>query len=189
MKNSSLRQRAFTLIELLIVITIIGILVVATLPRLFGGLPQARDAQRKADLSTIATALELWASEEGGGLYPNPAAAGNACIDSALAPATMDLTSYLTTIPEDPLSGNFFAAPCADAGYNYQATENGRGFILVARLENDNGEGPGIYVDEFTMASPTTTSSRTYLDNATNALCTSALANCKDLGAAYVVGR
>ncbi|KKR25748.1 MAG: hypothetical protein UT55_C0031G0009, partial [Candidatus Peregrinibacteria bacterium GW2011_GWE2_39_6] len=42
-------KKSFTLIELLIVITIIGILAVALVPRIMGGAPRARDVKRKAD--------------------------------------------------------------------------------------------------------------------------------------------
>ena len=53
-------HRAFTLIEMLIVVTIIGMLATAILPRVNGILERAKDLQRKTGLQQIAAALELY---------------------------------------------------------------------------------------------------------------------------------
>lgn len=52
------KLKAFTLIELLIVIAIIAILTVAFLPTLRGGQAAARDAARKAAVNDIVVAIE-----------------------------------------------------------------------------------------------------------------------------------
>ncbi|MBI5754957.1 prepilin-type N-terminal cleavage/methylation domain-containing protein, partial [Candidatus Peregrinibacteria bacterium] len=65
------KKKGFTLIELLIVITIIGILAVALLPRIVGAPARARDVSRKANLNTLATALESYMSDNGS--YPSTA--------------------------------------------------------------------------------------------------------------------
>ena len=62
-------RKGFTLIELLIVITIIGILAVALVPRISQGPARARDVQRKADISNITSALELYYADFG--TYPD----------------------------------------------------------------------------------------------------------------------
>ena len=51
--------KAFTLIEMLIVIVIIGILAAALVPRLQSIQARARDADRAADTSQIYTALHV----------------------------------------------------------------------------------------------------------------------------------
>jgi len=61
--------KAFTLIELLIVIVIIGILAVALIPRLTGAQGMARDRARLADLRQMQTALQMYHNEKGS--YPN----------------------------------------------------------------------------------------------------------------------
>jgi len=59
----------FTLIELLVVISIIGILASLSLVGISGSQKQARDSQRKSDLSQYRVALESYAGSNGG-KYP-----------------------------------------------------------------------------------------------------------------------
>lgn len=155
MVRSNLRNRAFTLIELLIVITIIGILAVALIPRLTGGPARARDAQRMSDLQQIATALEFYADDVGG--YP----ASSACFSST----GVNLSSYLTIVPTDPqnLPTNAIVTGGCSTGYGYIAlntvTTNSyaEGYLLVADMESTTDLGTGIYYISGTAYSPTTT--------------------------------
>jgi len=61
--------KAFTLIEMLIVIVIIGILAAALVPRLQDVQARARDTKRKADLRSIDTALQVYKADNG--QYPS----------------------------------------------------------------------------------------------------------------------
>ena len=60
-----LLHRAFTLIEMLIVVTIIGILSAAIIPRMTGYMERTRDLKRKLDLQQIATAMQLYYDQHG----------------------------------------------------------------------------------------------------------------------------
>ena len=68
--NSELRirRRAFTLVEMLLVITIIGILAALVIPKMVGRSEQARQAAAHADISSIKTALDAYEVDNGG--YP-----------------------------------------------------------------------------------------------------------------------
>ena len=60
-----LNKKAFTLVEMLIVVVIIGILAAALLPKLLSAQGRARDTARKADLTQILTSLKMYYDDEG----------------------------------------------------------------------------------------------------------------------------
>ncbi|MDR2189944.1 MAG: prepilin-type N-terminal cleavage/methylation domain-containing protein [Candidatus Peribacteria bacterium] len=57
--------KAFTLVEMLIVIVIIGILISALLPRLQGAQSMARDTARKTALSQIGAGITAYQAQYG----------------------------------------------------------------------------------------------------------------------------
>lgn len=125
------RQLGFTMIELLIVISIIGILASLALVTFSGSQKQARDTNRRSDIKQYQNALEQFANQNNG-LYPSRTDASGAAASSALC---SDLS--LTTCPEDPRNSE-------DANFTYRYQSDGSGtptvdatqYILWARLEN-----------------------------------------------------
>lgn len=73
LKKRIKNERGFTLIELMVVVVIIGLLVAIILPQFFSQADKARVAKAKADIQSIKSAIELWASDPAGGngRYPN----------------------------------------------------------------------------------------------------------------------
>lgn len=94
-------RRAFTLVEMLLVVTIIGILAALVIPKIVGRSEQARATAAHADLSSIKTALDAF--EVDNGYYPKNLG------DLVAAPGTAKNWHgpYLEKIPSDPWGNNY----------------------------------------------------------------------------------
>ncbi|MCD5382718.1 prepilin-type N-terminal cleavage/methylation domain-containing protein [Candidatus Gracilibacteria bacterium] len=60
-----LKSKAFTLIELMIVVVILGVLMSTILPKLTGGQARSRDSGRMSDLRNIVSALNVYYDDYG----------------------------------------------------------------------------------------------------------------------------
>ena len=94
-------RRAFTLVEMLLVVTIIGILAALVIPKIVGRSEQARETAAHADLSSIKTALDAF--EVDNGFYPK------SIQDLVTAPSNARNWHgpYLEKIPQDPWGNNY----------------------------------------------------------------------------------
>ena len=94
-------RRAFTLVEMLLVVTIIGILAALVIPKIVGRSEQARETAAHADLSSIKTALDAF--EVDNGFYPK------SIQDLVTAPSNARNWHgpYLEKIPQDPCGNNY----------------------------------------------------------------------------------
>lgn len=121
-------KKAFTLIELLIVIAIIGILAGFMLTNLQGSRERARDARRKSDLMAVQESLRLYYNDKQS--FPTSTASysisganwGSEFSDGAAG------ATYMATLPTDPNS--------TTGGPEYRYFSNGDRYVLVATLEN-----------------------------------------------------
>lgn len=122
-------KKGFTLIELLVVIAIIGILAAMALVALGGTRAKARDANRKSDLRSIKSALEVYYSDQKPNKY---LVAGTAA--EANAANTGLSASYIKNVPADPTMDKTSRA----GAYMYLTNTAGSDYAVFCILENAN---------------------------------------------------
>jgi general secretion pathway protein G len=111
-------KNGFTLIEILIVITIIGLLTSVVLVGLGSFRSRGRDARRIADVRETQNALELYYSKK----QEYPQTSDWKTLKELIANADIGVSS----IPNDPLSSQ-----------DYLYGSDGQGYIIGAKLEDD----------------------------------------------------
>lgn len=115
MKN----KKSFTLLEILVVVTIIALMGTVGVNSYSTTSKNARDAKRKADLENVKVAIVTYYQVEKA--YPSANAAG------WINPLVVGTRKYLENVPSDPISG-----------YRYKYITNTTPFRLCARLENSS---------------------------------------------------
>ncbi len=129
-------QRAFTLIEVLVVVAILGILAAIVVPRIMDRPDEAKRVAAKADIGAIVQALKLYRLDNGA--YPSTDQGLGALVQRPTTnpvPANWKQGGYLERLPKDPW------------GTDYQFLSPGvKGEIDVFSLGADRtrgGEGSG----------------------------------------------
>ncbi|MFA6158786.1 MAG: type II secretion system protein [Candidatus Paceibacterota bacterium] len=121
-----MRKNAFTLVELLIVIAIIGVFTAVLFGSIASSRANSRDHKRIIDMKQIQIGLALYfdINRE----YPRPSPASEASDVGSLAPLVTQ--RFLPLIPADPTVG---------ATYEYFTSGLGRKYCVGVKLENVAG--------------------------------------------------
>ena len=150
-------QRAFSLIELLVVISIIALLSSVVLSSLNVARSKARDARRLSDMKQVQTALELYKSTYD--TYPNMDGTGirqNSCFDNgnggtavgqwerALTPLVTE--KLLPELPRDPLNNSIISSANPFNCYTYNRNLSNFSYYEACRnVETGTAEFLGNY--------------------------------------------
>ena len=121
------RQAAFTLIELMIVIVIIGILATLLIPRIMERPEEARRIKAKADIKTIESALKLYKIDSG--TYPTTEQGLEALIrkpETSPLPRKWREGGYLEgSVPKDPWGNQYYYTSPGSEGRDFEIMSYG----------------------------------------------------------------
>lgn len=127
-------KKGFTLLEILIVISILGILATLISGNFITSLKKGRDARRKTDLKQIQNALEMYYEDKktypSFNIFANP---GYKLCETKIDSNCGNEKVYMQKIPSDP-------AP----NYSYYYQSNGVSYRLYSCIENNLDQGPGV---------------------------------------------
>jgi general secretion pathway protein G len=110
------RTKGFSLVEILVVTSIISLMASIVVSALSTASLKSRDAKRAASVRELKTALELYYNENG--TYPSVAGDN---VGTAVTNLAVPLNPYLKTIPTDPTTGvwQYVRAAANDPNYKY----------------------------------------------------------------------
>jgi general secretion pathway protein G len=102
------RQSAFTLIEILVVVAILGILAAIVVPRVMDRPDEAKRVAARADIAAIVQSLKLYRLDNG--MYPATDQGLAALVQKPTTnpvPGNWKQGGYLERLPKDPWGGEY----------------------------------------------------------------------------------
>lgn len=122
-------KKGFTLVEILVVVTIISILASIAAVSYSRFIKQSRDARRKTDIEQIRAAIELYRNFNN--VYPTSGASQGMAFGSGEI-SDSSATKYMSKIPDDPA---YNSADASTSTYYYSSTGTFQDYTLCAYLE------------------------------------------------------
>lgn len=154
-----MKQKGFTLVELVVVVGIIGMLTAMSVIVVQRQQAKARDAKRKGDLSTINTAMQAYIADHidppvttTAASYPNlddtyydySSQTGGAVVADPEFMTFLSTGGYLQVVPNDPINNGAGALwQSTSVGYSYFYHYGSRqvngvsAYVLATKLELD----------------------------------------------------
>ncbi len=117
-----IRNKGFTLIEIIIVVAVIAILTAAIIPSINRSREKSRDTQRISDFARIEFALEIYL--EANGEFPDLGNQASTIGEGSALDA--DLVGFMGVVPKDPRSGE------VGFGYLYKTNVICNGVVIAA---------------------------------------------------------
>ena len=140
-------NRGYTLIELMVAISIIALLFAAGVASYSKATQRSRDAKRKADIEQIRSALEMYRADKSS--YPTSTSGLWQDITLDLSTPLVDL-NYIPALPTDPQTGFTYQ-------YISPVTAGTTTYCIAAFLEVTNDSGNCIGYAPSTLPDGTTT--------------------------------
>ncbi len=143
-KGAILKQKGFTLVELLVVISIMSVLTVVAISSFRTAQTKSRDVRRKNDLNSISKALNMYYNDVGSFPY------GSTNLDLTMAGVGFSasvggkVVTYMVEIPTETTN--------SVQGYSYISGTTGKSFKLFANLENTNDSSCLTDVDDYSVS-------------------------------------
>ena len=129
-------RRAFTLIELMLVLIILAILAAVVVPKFSNRREQANDARARTDIANLETALDAFNIDTG--RYPTSDEGLNALVNQ---PSNVTgWKGYIKTVNNDPWGHPYV--------YRYPGVQNKNGYDLFS-MGPDGREGGGDDIDNW----------------------------------------
>ena len=123
--NIIYKKTGFTLVELLVVISIIAVLVAATTSSFVNSQKKSRDASRKSELKSLSNALNMYYADNG--VFPASVTFGGELVDNGII--------YMKKLPDE------VRASFGIKQFKYVVSGTRKSFRLYTNLENsDDGD-------------------------------------------------
>lgn len=131
-------KSGFSLVELLVVISIIAVLIAVGLPNFLGARQRAKDTRKKAELTQMKTALRLYYNDYA--QYPGPAVATTGQIDGCGDTGTVACTNDLFCVTSAGACSVIYMKRMPDTTTDYVWTYTSRNsaadFCLWTSMDN-----------------------------------------------------
>jgi prepilin-type N-terminal cleavage/methylation domain-containing protein len=153
-KGEITMKRAFTLVELLIVMAVMAILVGIALPRIKGMREEGNIAKAEGELRTLKTAIESYAIHHGNTYPASSNTPYTSYLDASAAPGPQIIASVLYD-PFDPTHEYYYILGSGTGGTDYYAicSKGPDRTADVTASEVGNGELTASEIDDDIVAS------------------------------------